>query len=951
MATEELGFDVVVKDKGGNEALEKVGRTSASVALKIDQANIRVEKSARSAGLAEQKYGKNSLEARDAAVKLAASQQNLERAMAGTQEAASGAGDEVKKFSSALGLVGIGAAAGAGAAIAKALDIEAGVDKLQGQLGATVKEAERYGKIAGEVYGANFGENLEQVNDAIKNVRQNIGDLGDTGSSSMQSITEDTLSLAQAFGVDLFDVTKAAGTLLRTGLAPDAQYALDLITVGLQKVPGAAEDLLDTFTEYSVQFKALGLTGDQALAFISEAMKGGARNTDLAADALKEFNLRAKDTTNIDAQGAIEELGLSAERTATAIAGGGTGAVTAMAELLSRLREVPDPADRARLATALLGTQAEDLQEALFAVDPQQFTKGLDGVAGSADRLNATLGDNGAARIETYRRQLELMVTEAAGIDGPMGTAAAAVAAFGGSALGAAGAIAPVIGGIGLIPGVAPRATALMTRLGGAFGRATSLISANRGAVLKGVAAFAILSTTLELLKPDFDESAAGIGAIQLALDRLEAGQGGNTGLGSLGDDFKDIGAQLREFSDPSVLARVEDASFALGGILHLGGSGDGRLQRQEAVADFKALDQALAGLVGAGNTAEAARQFQLLNKQAVAGGAGVDQLSNHLPAYNDAVAAAASATGGAVTPVKDLARGMQDQGSAAAGAAKSQAELNKTLVDYASYVLGVRGSQRDFEAAIDAASASVKTNGKTLDITTAKGRDNAAALDSIAEKGIALAQQTPKGADAQRYFASTIGKTRERLVAAAHQMGLSKTAAGRLADKILDIPSKKKVTISSNADAQKSKVRALISQVDHIDGRNATYTITEVIRSENRRDAATARRYPARATGGPVSAGVTYLVGERGQELFVPKQNGTILPEVPAPGLPARSIRRHQFEDAIRSTPTRHDRIELAIRSGGTKMDDLLVDLLRKSIRIKGGNVQVVLGTGNGRG
>lgn len=34
-----------------------------------------------------------------------------------------------------------------------------------------------------------------------------------------------------------------------------------------------------------------------------------------------------------------------------------------------------------------------------------------------------------------------------------------------------------------------------------------------------------------------------------------------------------------------------------------------------------------------------------------------------------------------------------------------------------------------------------------------------------------------------------------------------------------------------------------------------------------------------ARADGGPVSAGQTYLVGERGPELFVPKQSGTIVP------------------------------------------------------------------------
>jgi hypothetical protein len=38
------------------------------------------------------------------------------------------------------------------------------------------------------------------------------------------------------------------------------------------------------------------------------------------------------------------------------------------------------------------------------------------------------------------------------------------------------------------------------------------------------------------------------------------------------------------------------------------------------------------------------------------------------------------------------------------------------------------------------------------------------------------------------------------------------------------------------------------------------------------------------RAGGGPVTAGVPYIVGERRPELFVPDQNGTIIPQVPAP-------------------------------------------------------------------
>ena len=40
----------------------------------------------------------------------------------------------------------------------------------------------------------------------------------------------------------------------------------------------------------------------------------------------------------------------------------------------------------------------------------------------------------------------------------------------------------------------------------------------------------------------------------------------------------------------------------------------------------------------------------------------------------------------------------------------------------------------------------------------------------------------------------------------------------------------------------------------------------------------------PGRATGGPVSPGRGYLVGERGPELFVPTSSGTVLPGLPQP-------------------------------------------------------------------
>jgi phage-related minor tail protein len=970
---EELALDLVIRDRGASDSLKKAGDAADTAGLKVDQANLRVERSSLAAAAATRKYGASSLEAREATVRLAAAQNtartaadrhasaeaDLRRELERTGQAAEDAGDGLQDLQGAVAAVSIGAAAGAAAALNKALDIEAGVDKLQGQLGATAEEAERYGQLAGELYSGAYGDSLDDVNDAIKNVSQNVGKLGDTGASSLENITGAALTLKDTFDVDLFESTRAAGALLRNGLAKDAGEAFDLITVGLQRIPTAGDDLLDTLSEYSVQFAALGLSGPQALAFIESAMKGGARSTDLAADALKEFNLRAKDTTNVGAQQAIEELGLSGRRTAEAIAGGGSSATAAMADLLTRLRDIENPADRARLATQLLGTQAEDLQAALFAVNPQEFVRGLQGVDGAAAQLSETVGDNGKAKIESYRRELELLVAEAAGMDGPLGTGAAATAAFGGSALTGAASLAQFAGGLALIPGVS-------SRVGSALGAARRSAGAFLGAIGRAgpaIAGYVALSTTLELIKPSAEDSAVAVGKLQLALDQLQRTGSAGSGLGSFGDEFADIGKQLRDLSDPGLVGRIEDVSFAVGGVLQLGGSSEGRYERQQAVADFKNLDAALAGLVSSGKSDEAAAQFQELNRRAVEGGAGVDQLARHLPTYTDAVAAAGAASGGAITQVSDLARGITSQGDAAATAAKSQAELNESMTEYTNQILGLRGSQRDFEAAIDSASEAVKDNGKTLDITTAKGRSNAEALDAIAKTGLELANQTPKGADAQKHFASTLSTTRRRLIDAAEKMGSTREQAKRLADRILGIPSSKRITVRSNVDAQAGKVRGLRSVLHNIGGQSYSYTIKQILVSEDRRDAAMARRAPGHATGGPVLGPGTGTSDSIVRRLSNNEHIWTAA-EVAAAGGHAQveAMRRAVLAGGQGGgvgaqgagtapvglgggRPSRAAPVVLELRSSGSRLDDVLLEILRGAVRVRGGDVQLVLG------
>lgn len=266
-------------------------------------------------------------------------------------------------------------------------------DRLAGQLALTPDESERLGRINGDLFAEAYGDSLEQVAEASRNVIGNIEGMRDASDDVLSDITGQVLNTASTFDQDLGGITTAIGQMMRTGLAPDAQTALDIITAGLQGNARAGEDLLDTFTEYPALLERLGLKGDVAMGLINQGLDAGARNTDLVADALKEFQIRATDGSATSAAG-FEALGINAADATAQIAAGGDGAAAGLQNVLDRLRGMEDPVARNAAAVALFGTQAEDLGGALFALDPSSAVDALGQVTGAAENLDETVNQH-----------------------------------------------------------------------------------------------------------------------------------------------------------------------------------------------------------------------------------------------------------------------------------------------------------------------------------------------------------------------------------------------------------------------------------------------------------------------------------------------------------------------------------------------------------------------------
>jgi phage-related minor tail protein len=359
-----------------------------------------------------------------------------------------------KDMSKAIGVGALAAGATAGGLLATGfsqnLDLEDGRAVLGAQLGLTEEKSAQVGKSAGKLYAQNYGASMEEVNTAIKDVITNIDGMGTASDETLQKISKKVLNLQKTTGETSGAIAKTVSKMLRTGMAKDADEAIDILTTGFQKGVNSSEDLLDTFNEYGTQFRKLGLNGQAATGLLSQGLKAGARDADVVADSLKEFSIRAIDGSESTKKG-FEALGLTYGEMSDEIAAGGPRAQKALGLTLDKLREMKDPTEREAAAVKLFGTQAEDLGDALYAMDTTKAVAEIGNVGGAAEKMDETLGSTNKNTIEVMKRGFEQWTASLASAEGPMGDVTGAVFAFGSPALEMGGQLATMVTGFSML--------------------------------------------------------------------------------------------------------------------------------------------------------------------------------------------------------------------------------------------------------------------------------------------------------------------------------------------------------------------------------------------------------------------------------------------------------------------------------------------------------------------
>lgn len=291
---------------------------------------------------------------------------------------------------------------GVGAGVTKvAADFDNAQGQIQAQLGLTAEEAEKLRDMAESVWKKGFGENIGEVTGYLAIVKQNIQDISD---EALPKVTEQALILQKTFGAEVTESTRTASVMMKN-FGIDASTAFDLMTVGFQKGGNFSDELLDTLREYSPQFATMGHAAEDMMNILISGAEAGAFNLDKVGDAVKEFNIRAKDGSKTTREG-FQAIGLDAEKMGAAIAEGGKKGEQAFQATVAALSAIEDPVKRNQAGVALFGTQWEDLEADVISAMANSKNH-VEGFEGSTARAGKALEETFGMKLASTLRDLQ----------------------------------------------------------------------------------------------------------------------------------------------------------------------------------------------------------------------------------------------------------------------------------------------------------------------------------------------------------------------------------------------------------------------------------------------------------------------------------------------------------------------------------------------------------------
>ncbi len=282
---------------------------------------------------------------------------SVSKVMGQAQSMAGKTGQAIGKAISA-GFKVAGAAAAATAAYMTKIgsEYQSATGQIAAATGATGAELKNLQGVMESVYSNNYGDNWQDVADAVATVNQQMKGLS---GDKLQSVTEGAFALRDVFQYDVSESVRAANALMNN-FEISGDKAMNLIAAGAQNGLDYSGELLDTISEYSVQFAKVGINADQMFQIMQAGADSGAWNLDKVGDAIKEMSIRVVDGSETTAAG-FEALGMDADVMAQKFAAGGETAQEAFQDTIQALASMEDPVQQNIAGVNLFGTMWEDL--------------------------------------------------------------------------------------------------------------------------------------------------------------------------------------------------------------------------------------------------------------------------------------------------------------------------------------------------------------------------------------------------------------------------------------------------------------------------------------------------------------------------------------------------------------------------------------------------------------
>lgn len=278
------------------------------------------------------------------------------------------------------------------------------VNRIAAATNASADEMIRLKSIVEQIYGDNFGDGFDDIAESVSKIKQNIDDLDD---ADLVTVTESAYALRDVFGASIEESSRAARAIMQN-FKVSAAEAFDYMARSAQNGLDYSGELLDSISEYSVQFKKFGFSLDDMFNIMEKGAESGAWKLDTVGDAIKELSIGAIDGSDSTKQG-FDLIGLSVDDMAQKFGKGGEAARAAFTETVSALASMTDPIKQDAAGVALFGTMWEDLGKSVV-LSMTDISDSAYDAAGAMEDIKDINYNSLSNSLNNVNRQIDLLI-------------------------------------------------------------------------------------------------------------------------------------------------------------------------------------------------------------------------------------------------------------------------------------------------------------------------------------------------------------------------------------------------------------------------------------------------------------------------------------------------------------------------------------------------------------